>query len=1245
MSLSKRAAFFVLSALWMSLTPTNTAHAQSTASPRIFYSDLESGPNTGGQGGFGAFVTIYGKGFGATQGSSVVTIGGVAAQKYLIWSDRQIAFQLGNSVVTGNIAVNVAGAASNGVPFTVRPGHIYFVSTAGNDAQRGSYARPWRTVTQATKSVVPGDIVYIMDGVSASTPDSSGASVTIARAGSNGNPIALVAYPRATVTIGSASGQTYGVRAPSGDYGYWVLAGLTLRGAIEAVHVAGTSNWRLVNNDISCPHGTGTAACVRTSSTTQIKFLGNNVHDSGSTGSNYASVQFTGSDNVEVGWNQIGNTRGCRALLFSTSGSNQHGLMVHDNYVHDAVCDGISFATVDPSQGAVVAYNNIIQHVGVGPAPGGVESSYACINAGGSGLGSVQILNNTFYDCGARGNADSGGISAATPVAVTSNIFELVAGESYVTPNTRTSDLSGSNNLFWGAGAIPAPFSASVDADPLFIDIANANLHVQPSSPAVDAGTNTGVTSDYDGVPRPQGSGYDIGAYESASGSQSAGRLVENPTSLSFGTVTVATSSTQSVTVSNSGSATVTVSQMNVTGAGFSATGLNLPATIAPGQSTSFTVTFAPQIPGRVTGSVALISAGNATSTVQLAGIGANPADATPMSATAGTASALATACSSSTTSWQSSGYAQQTGTLIAQWDATPSAQGIAAFTGFSSLAATTWTDNAAMVRFNTDNTIQALKGGTPDAYTADTAINYTAGNPYHFRLVASVSSHTYSVYVTPQGGAETLLASNYPFRSTQQTVASLSFVNTIWEAGGAASFCNFAVTPTVGTLSSTPKSVSFGNVLVGSSSTQNVTVTASTSSVTVSQANATGAGFSLSGLSLPTTLAAGQSATFQVKFAPTAAGSVTGSLSLTSNASNSPTTIALSGTGASTLPPGCSSSTASWQSWSYTQQTGTFTAQWDATPSAQGIGAFTGFSSLAASTWTDNAAMVRFNTDNTFQALKGGSPDAYTADTTINYTAGNSYHFRLVASIPKHTYSVYVTPQGGAETLLASNYPFRSTQQTVASLSFVNIIWETGSGASFCDFALTPTVGTLSSTPNSVSFGNVLVGSGATQNVTVTANTSSVTVSQANATGTGFSLSGLALPTTLAAGQSATFQVKFAPTATGSVTGSLSLTSNASNSPMMVVLSGTGATTISHSVTLNWIASTSTNVAGYYVYRGTQSGGPYTRLNGTPVAATTYTDSNVTAGTTYYYVVTAVDSTGAESAFSAQVSGTIPTP
>ncbi len=973
MSLSKRAASCVVFTMLASLTLVIGAEAQTTPLPRIFYSDLESGPNTGGQNSQGAFVTIYGKGFGATQGSSIVTISGVPAHGYLIWSDTRVAFQLSTSAVTGNIVVNVAGTNSNGMHFTVRPGHIHFVSTTGNDTHRGSFSRPWRTLTKAKTSAVPGDIVYAMNGVSATAQDSLNASLAITHAGSSGNPIALVAYPGATVTVGSATGQTYGVIAPSGDYGYWVLAGLTLRGASEAINVTGTSNWRLVGNDISCPNGSGTGACVNTSSTSQIKFFGNNVHDNGSaTGSslvNYESAQFSGANNIEAAWNQIGNTRGCRALMFSASGTSQSGLLVHDNYVHDAVCDGISFANVDPAQGTVTAYNNIVQHVGAGPAPAGGESTYACISAGGSGMGSVQILNNTFYDCGARGNADSGGILATTPVALTNNIFSLVAGESYVTASTSTSLLSGSHDLFWGAGAAPAPFSSPVDADPLFIDIANANFHVQPTSPAIDAGTNTGVAGDYDGTPRPQGSAYDIGAYESAGAAQGAGQLAENPASVSFGTVDVAASSTQSVAVSNTGSASVAISQMNVTGAGFTANGLSVPATLAPGQSTSFTVTFAPQTAGNATGSVAFISnAANATSTVQL------------------------------------------------------------------------------------------------------------------------------------------------------------------------------------------------------------------------------------------------------------------------------------SGTGASVPSPGCTSSTASWQSTSYPAQTGTFTAQWDSTPSAQGIGAFTGFSSIADTTWNDNAAMVRFNTDNTIQVLKGGSPDAYAADTTISYTAGSSYHFRLVANIPSHTYSVYVTPQGGTETLLASNYPFLTVQQAVTSLGFADIIWETGSGATFCNFAVTATAGTLSASPASMSFGSVVVGSSATQNVTVTAGTSSVTISQAAAS-TSYSVSGLTLPTTLAAGQSATFQVKFTPATTGSQTGSLTLTSNASNSPTTISLSGTGIAATAHSTTLNWTASTSTGVVGYYAYRGTQTGGPYTKINSTAVAGTTYTDSNVTAGATYFYVVTAVDSTGTESAQSSEVSATIPTP
>jgi hypothetical protein len=80
----------------------------------------------------------------------------------------------------------------------------------------------------------------------------------------------------------------------------------------------------------------------------------------------------------------------------------------------------------------------------------------------------------------------------------------------------------------------------------------------------------------------------------------------------------------------------------------------------------------------------------------------------------------------------------------------------------------------------------------------------------------------------------------------------------------------------------------------------------------------------------------------------------------------------------------------------------------------------------------------------------------------------------------------------------------------------------------------------------------------------------------------------------------------------------------------------------ISYSVTLDWIASTST-VIGYNVYRGTESGGPYTLLNSSLVTMTEYEDSSVQSGQTYYYVVTAVDSSDVESAYSNQVSSTIP--
>jgi hypothetical protein len=88
--------------------------------------------------------------------------------------------------------------------------------------------------------------------------------------------------------------------------------------------------------------------------------------------------------------------------------------------------------------------------------------------------------------------------------------------------------------------------------------------------------------------------------------------------------------------------------------------------------------------------------------------------------------------------------------------------------------------------------------------------------------------------------------------------------------------------------------------------------------------------------------------------------------------------------------------------------------------------------------------------------------------------------------------------------------------------------------------------------------------------------------------------------------------------------------------------LNFTAVAQVAHSATLSWTASTST-VVGYNVYRGTVSGGPYTRVNGSLVTVVTFTDTTVQAGQIFYYVTTAVDSSGTESVNSNEVSANIP--
>jgi len=289
------------------------------------------------------------------------------------------------------------------------------------------------------------------------------------------------------------------------------------------------------------------------------------------------------------------------------------------------------------------------------------------------------------------------------------------------------------------------------------------------------------------------------------------------------------------------------------------------------------------------------------------------------------------------------------------------------------------------------------------------------------------------------------------------------------------------------GAVTTTPASVSFGTVANGTTNSQTVQLkNAGGTSVTISSIAVSGTGFTLSRISVPLTLAPAQTSSFSVAFGPTASGSVTGSVTIKSNA-NATYTMALSGIGAS-------------------------------------------------------------------------------ATRTIS-------------------------------------------------------------------------LGT-----SSLNFGNEMVGGSSPLQVAVkNTGNSSLTISQINVTGTGFSVTAGITGTTLAAGQTAELNVVFAPKVTGSVSGTVSLVSNATNSPNSLAVTGAGVSSTAHSVALNWAASSSSGVVGYYVYRSTISGSSYSRIASSPVNALKYTDATVSSGKTYYYVVTAVNSGGGESAHSAQVDAVIP--
>jgi hypothetical protein len=347
--------------------------------------------------------------------------------------------------------------------------------------------------------------------------------------------------------------------------------------------------------------------------------------------------------------------------------------------------------------------------------------------------------------------------------------------------------------------------------------------------------------------------------------------LSPNPTSLSFpGTVVGSTSAAQTVTVANTGTTSATVSAVSASG-DFSQT--NTCSTLAVGASCAVTVRFTPTTSGARTGAVTITSnANNSPTAIALSGSGI------------GTNTNIALG---------------QPATASSQVNATQ--------------AATTATDGDANTYWESAN------NAFPQWLQVDLGTSFSIGR-VTLKLPPSTAwgtrTQTLSVQTSTDGSsfATVVGSANYTFNSPTNTVSitvpatTARFVrvnvtaNTGWPAGQASEFEVYpsgGTPPNSATLSPNPSSLIFtSQALNTTSAAQAVTVSnTGTAAASVSGVSVTG-DFSQTN-NCGTSIAAGASCSVNVSFRPTVSGTRTGTLTVTSNATNSPTTVALSGSGA----------------------------------------------------------------------------------------------------------------------------------------------------------------------------------------------------------------------------------------------------------------------------------------------------------------------------------------------------------
>jgi Cep192 domain 4/Abnormal spindle-like microcephaly-assoc'd, ASPM-SPD-2-Hydin/HYDIN/CFA65/VesB-like, Ig-like domain len=702
----------------------------------------------------------------------------------------------------------------------------------------------------------------------------------------------------------------------------------------------------------------------------------------------------------------------------------------------------------------------------------------------------------------------------------------------------------------------------------------------------------------------------------SGSGESTAPSVSFSPTSLSFPGQTVGTSSAaKTVTLSNTGNAALTLSSIALTGTNAAdfAQSNNCGSSVAAGASCTLSVTFTPSASGTrsatlsvtdnasgspqsvslsgsavVPGVLAFIQENdaevNSGATVSVAFNSPNAAgnlivayliwsNTGTVSVSDSTGNAYVSA--QSATKWSGSQYSAQvfyarniaggSNTVTATFGTAVSSFGLLYIHEYSGLDAANPLD------------VSTAASGTGSAMNSGTA---TTVSPVDLLFGAGVSSAA----VTAGDANYTVRTISHDNITEDRTVNSTgAYSATATQNGNAwamqmVAFRAASSTYPVLTLSSA--SLTFASQAVGTTSAaQTVTLNNTGSAgLTITSIAVTGTNASdfAQSNNCGSSVAPGSNCTISVTFTPTATGSRAAAVTIADNASGSPQTVALTGTGTGPL---VSLSPASLTF--ANQAVGTTSAAQTVTLKNTGNAALT----------LSGIALSGTNAGDFAQSNNCGSSLAAGASCTLSVTFKPSATGIRTASL-----TVTDNAPGSPQSVSLSGNTAPSVSLSPASLTFAS------------------QAVMMTSSPQTVTLTN-------SGSATLTITSIAFTGTHAGDFSEADNCNG-----SVAAGATCTIAVLFTPSAAGTRTAALSVADNASGSPQSVSLSGTGA----HDVILSWTASSTPGIMGYYVFRGTSKGGEgSTPLNSTPAGDTTFADENVTSGTTYYYVVKTVASDG----------------